>query len=172
MLSKTVQDALTSQIAEEHYSSLYYLAMASWCDTKGFSGAAKFLYGHSEEERSHMIKIFHYLNDAGGHARLTETKLPPDEFESLAVLFEQVLQHEKHISSCINELASLAMTEKDFATMNFLQWFLSEQHEEERLFQTILDKLEMIGGDSSRLFWIDKELEGMAGQRVDTAMDE
>ncbi len=159
MLSKKVQDALNQQIAEEAYASHYYLSMASWCDKSGLIGSAKFLYSHSEQERAHMMKLFRYVNDAGGHALIHEVKEPPSKFKSISDIFSQTTQHEKHVTECITALVDLCLKEKDYSTFNFLQWYVAEQHEEERLFNSILDLIRIAGVEGRGLFLIDKEIE-------------
>lgn len=159
MLTKKVENALNRQIEMEGYASNYYLSAASWCDSKGLEGAAGFLYGHADEERMHMMKIFSYVNAAGGHAQAPSIKQPPTKFKSLKELFEAVFAHEIEVTKSINNLVDLCMHEKDHSSYNFLQWYVAEQHEEEKLFRNVLDKINLLGPDDSRgLYWIDREL--------------
>lgn len=162
MLSKKIQDALNQQISEEAYASHYYLSMASWCDKSGLTGSAKFLYSHSEQERQHMMKLFRYVNDAGGHAVIHEVKAAPAKYKSISDIFSQTAQHEKHVTECINNVVDLCLKEKDYSTFNFLQWYVAEQHEEERLFNSILDLIRIAGVEGRGLFLIDKEIEKRA----------
>ena len=136
--------------------------MAIWCEINGFPGASKFLYQHAEEERVHMMKLVHYVNERDGKAQLMDIERPTDEFDSLLDLFEKVMDHEKFITEAINELYEVALKEKDYTTMNFLQWYITEQLEEENLFKTILDKIKLVGNDKAGMFHIDKDLDGMA----------
>ena len=136
--------------------------MAIWCQTKGFPGAAKFLFEHADEERMHMLKLVHYINDRGGTALLANIDRPDSEFSSLLYVFEKVMEHEKYITESINSLYEVTVIEKDYTTMNFLQWYITEQLEEENLFNNILDKIKLVGTDKAGMFHIDKELEGMA----------
>jgi ferritin len=161
MININVQSAINDQIKKEEYSSRLYLAMAIWCEIKGFPGAAKFLYDHADEERMHMLKLVHYINDRGGEARLVEIEQPTSEFDSLLDVFEKVMDHEKFITESINHLYEIALGEKDYTTSNFLQWYITEQLEEENLFNTILDKIKLVGTDKAGMFHIDKELDGM-----------
>lgn len=161
MLTKKVETALNRQIEMEAYASNYYLSAASWCDAKGLQGAAVFLYGHADEERMHMMKIFNYVNDAGGHALAPNIKQPPTKFKSLKELFEAVFDHELDVTKSINSLVDLCMNEKDHSSYNFLQWYVAEQHEEETLFRNILDKINLIGDDPRGSYWIDKEIESV-----------
>lgn len=162
MINLKVQTAVNDQIKKEEYSSRLYLAMAIWCQQEGYPGAAKFLFAHAEEERVHMLKLVHYLNDRGGKAQLVIIDKPEDEFKSLQDVFEKVMVHEKFITESINSLYEVTVVEKDYTTMNFLQWYITEQLEEENLFNTILDKIKLVGADKAGMFHIDKELDGMA----------
>ncbi len=162
MIKIKVQDAINEQIKKEEYSSRLYLAMAIWCETTGYPGASKFLYEHADEERMHMMKLVHYVNDRGGKANLMDIEQPTNEFDSLLDVFEKVMEHEEYITESINNLYEVAVTEKDYTTMNFLQWYITEQLEEESLFSTILDKIKLVGADKAGMFHIDKELDGMA----------
>ncbi len=163
MLTKNVESALNDQIGMEGYASNYYLSAASWCDARGLEGAAGFLYKHADEERMHMMKLFTYINDAGGYAHAPSIKQPPLEFKTLKDLFEAVFNHELEVTKSINELVDLCMKEKDHSTYQFLQWYVAEQHEEEKLFRTIIEKINLLGPDDSRgLYWIDKELASLS----------
>ena len=158
MISKKVEKAINDQIKKEEYSSRLYLAMASWCQKNGFPGAAAFLYKHSDEERMHQLKFVHFLNDRGGYSVLQDIEQPSFKFENLHKMFQDVLKHEQYITASINELYHLCTTEKDYTTANFLQWFITEQIEEETLVSGILDTMALAGSDKSGLFHIDKEL--------------
>ena len=158
MISKKVEKAINDQIKKEEYSSRLYLAMASWCQKNGFPGAAAFLYKHSDEERMHQLKFVHFLNDRGGYSVLQDIEQPSFKFENLHKMFQDVLKHEQYITASINELYHLCTTEKDYTTANFLQWFITEQIEEETLVSGILDTMALAGSDKSGLFHIDKDL--------------
>lgn len=162
MIKPKVQSAINEQIKKEEYSSRLYLAMAIWCDVNGYPGASKFLYEHADEERMHMMKLVHYVNERNGKAELMVIEKPTDEFDSLQDVFEKVMEHEVYITDAINNLYEVATNEKDYTTMNFLQWYITEQLEEETLFSTILDKIKLVGTDKAGMFHIDKELDGMA----------
>jgi len=162
MISKKVEDAINDQIQREEQSSRIYMAMASWCEVNGYSGAAKFLYTHSDEERLHMTKLIKYLNDKGGYATLQSLKMPENKFDNLLDVFEQILKHEEFISESINKLFETAFNEKDFTTSQFLQWYIEEQIEEESLFKGILDKFRLAGNQTGGLFHLDKELDALA----------
>ncbi|HSW67929.1 MAG TPA: ferritin [Bacteroidales bacterium] len=162
MISEKMQTAINEQIKLEEQSSRIYLAMASWCEANGYPGAAAFLFEHSDEERMHMLKFVHYLNDRGGYARLLPLEQTPAEFRSLKEIFEDTLNHERLVTTRINLLLKLAIEEDDYTTAIFLQWYVTEQLEEESLIKTILDKLSLAGEERGGLFHIDKELSAMA----------
>ncbi len=161
MLSEKMLEALNEQITLEFYSSNLYLQMSSWCEFNALDGCAKFLKAHAAEEMEHMQRLFTYVNETGGLAIVGQIDAPPLEFDSISSVFQETYEHEVYITGKINQLAKIAQQEDDFSTFNFLQWYVAEQHEEEKLFKSILDKIEMIG--PSGLFFIDKEVENMIG---------
>ena len=161
MLSEKMLKALNEQITLEFYSSNLYLQMSSWCEFNALDGCAKFLKMHAAEEMEHMQRLFTYVNETGGLAIVGQIDAPPVEFKSIIDVFQETYDHEVFITSKINRLAKIAQQEDDYSTFNFLQWYVAEQHEEEKLFKSIIDKIEMIGIDG--LFFIDKEVEKMAG---------
>jgi len=158
MLSETMQSKLNQQITLEFYSSNLYLQMSSWCTSKGLEGAAAFLESHSLEERSHMMRLFNYVNDAGGMAIIDQIDRPDWEFANIKDVFVKTYEHEKHVTKKINELVDAALSEKDFSTFNFLQWYVAEQHEEEKLFKGILDQIDIIGFEGRSLYFLDKKV--------------
>ncbi|MBL4754570.1 MAG: ferritin [Flavobacteriales bacterium] len=158
MLSKTIEALLNKQIAHEAFASYYYLGMASWCQLKGLDGAATFMYRQSEEERAHMLKLFHYINETGGHAHAPPIAKSPEKFKSVLDVFMLALRQEQANTKCINGIVEICLKEKDYATFNFLQWFVSEQHEEEMVFKGILDKIDIIGMDGKGIYMIDKAI--------------
>jgi len=162
MLKEKVENALNSQIELEQFSSQLYLAMASWAETQGLSGTAKFLYLHTEEERLHMLKFVHYVNDRGGHATISSIEQPKKMYDSVKDIFQEIMTHEYMISAKINDLVGICADERDFTTQNFLQWFVTEQIEEESKFKGILDKLNLLGNDKANLYMFDNELNSMA----------
>ena len=162
MLSKTIEKKLNDQVKNEAVSSNLYLAMASWAENKGFNGAAQFLYTHSDEEREHMLKLVKFINERGGKAVIPSMEKPKSDFKSLGVVFKSLLEHEISVTNSINDIVDLCLTEKDYTTHNFMQWYVSEQIEEEGLARTILDKLELIGNDKGGLYLFDRDLEGIA----------
>lgn len=165
MISKNVENAINAQILKEEFSSRLYLQMASWCEVNGFSGAANFLYAQAEEEREHMLKFVHYLNDRSGYSLLKTIEKPAYEFKDIRDIFEQVMKHEQFITASINEVYEVTLNEKDYTSGTFLQWFINEQIEEESTMSTIIDKIHMVGNDKAGYFHIDKELEAMTVAR-------
>lgn len=162
MINNNIESVLNKQVQKEEFSSRLYLSMAMWCEVNGFPGASAFLYRHAEEERLHQLKFIHYVNERGGKALLLDQEQPSSEFSTLQNVFEQVLDHEEYITGHINHIFGLAIEEKDYTTSNFLQWFISEQMEEENLMGIVLDKLKLVGDDKTGMFHIDKELGTMA----------
>lgn len=166
MLTTKLVAKLNHQINLEFFSSNLYLQMSSWCDVNGLDGAAAFLRDHSDEERDHGRRLFDYVNQAGGMALIGTVAAPPAEFESVQDLFAQVLDHERMITREINDLVDLAFAEKDFSLFNFLQWYVAEQHEEEHLFQSLLDRIKLVGTQEGSLFLIDREIERLSAVKV------
>lgn len=165
MLSKTVLDKLNSQVNLEFFSSNSYLQLSAWCDHQGLVGSAKFLRAQANEEMEHMYKIFDYILDSGAMADLGAIEKPELTVKSLKDVFEQTYAHEQYITKQINELVAITLEEKDFSTFNFLQWYVAEQHEEEKLFKSILDKIDIIGLDGRGLFMIDREIGNLLAQQ-------
>ena len=168
MVSKTIESALNRQIELEGASSQYYLAMASWAEFQGLNGVAQFLYRQSDEERMHMLKLIRFINERGGRAHIPKLDTPKQEFESVTQIFEEVLNHEMLVSNEINHLVDICLKEKDYTTHNFLQWYVSEQIEEESLARNVLDKLKLIGEDKSGLYFFDRDLQGMSAEIQNT----
>jgi ferritin len=158
MLSKKIEASLNQQVELEGNSSQYYLAMASWAETQGMDGVAQFLFKHSDEERMHMLKLLRFINERGGHGIVPALAAPPKKFKSVNAAFELVLEHEIKVSTEINKLVESCLKERDYTTHNFLQWYVSEQIEEEALARKILDKLRLIGGEKGGLYLFDRDL--------------
>ncbi|MEO9510914.1 MAG: ferritin [Flavobacteriaceae bacterium] len=159
MLSKKLEKALNDQIRIEAESSQVYLSMASWAEVKGLEGVAGFMYGHSDEERMHMLKLVKYVNERGGHAIVSDLKAPKTDFGSLPKMLQELYDHEVFVSQSINELVHVTLEEKDYATHNFLQWYVAEQLEEEALARTVLDKINLIGDDKGGLYLFDRDIQ-------------
>lgn len=162
MMNEKIERALNDQIVKEASSSQFYLSMASWAETKGYNGTAKFLYKHSDEERFHMLKLVKFINERGGHAEIPAIDKPPVSFDSLEKIFKSLLEHEMEVTESINNVVDICLQEKDYTTHNFIQWYVSEQLEEEALARTILDKIRMIGSDKGGMYLFDRDLENSA----------
>ncbi|AXW88111.1 ferritin [Lonsdalea britannica] len=169
MLKQEMIQKLNEQLNLEFYSANLYLQMSAWCGNKGFEGASAFLKSHSQEEMEHMQRLFDYLDDTGSMPVLGAIEAPPVEFDSLTDIFKLTFEHEQLITGKINELAHAAMTLQDYSTFNFLQWYVAEQHEEEKLFNSILDKLAMVSTSEGGLFFIDQDLKRMAASATPSA---
>jgi len=165
MLSENIEKALNKQIRIEAESSQIYLSMACWAESKGFEGVAEFMYAQADEEREHMLKLLRYLIERGGNAVISDLNQPPSDFNSPKAMFKEVLKHEIFVSESINDLVAITFDEKDFATHNFLQWYVAEQIEEEATARTILDKINLIGDDKSGFYLFDKDVRAMIAQK-------
>ena len=162
MIDSTIEKALNDQIEMEALSSHFYLAMASWSENQGLNGTAAFLYRHSDEERLHMLKLVRFVNERGGRAVIPALDAPQSEFSDLPAIFSTLLDHETKVTASINDVVDLCLKRKDYTTHNFMQWYVAEQHEEEKLFKGVLDKIQMVGDDGKALFFIDKDLAELA----------
>jgi len=166
MIKEAVEKVIINQIKNEEHSSRLYLSMASWCQVNGYPGAAAFLYKQTDEERMHMLKFVHYLNDRNGYSKLLALDNPTQEYKSLLDVFEKVMIHEEFITASINDLYEVALNSKDYTTGSYLQWFINEQIEEESTMRGILDKMKLAGNEAGGLFHIDKELSALAAAKV------
>jgi ferritin len=168
MLSDIIQTALNDQIKIEAGSSQIYLAMASWAEVKGFDGIATFMFRQSDEERVHMLKLIKYVNQRGGQAVVSALEEPKLDYSSFQALFRQLYRHEVFVSESINSLVDTALSQKDYATSNFLQWYVSEQIEEEATAKLILDKIDLIGDDKGGLYMFDNDMKNFtaAGHNI------
>lgn len=158
MLKEAIRQKLNEQINLEFYSSNVYLQMSAWCSVHGYEGAANFLLRHADEEMMHMQKLFTYVNETSGMPLLGKIDAPKNDYKSLKEVFEIILEHEKFVTSKINELVEVTFENKDYSTFNFLQWYVAEQHEEEKLFTSIIDKFNLVGEDGRSLYYIDRDL--------------
>jgi len=164
MMSEKMQEAMNEQINAELYSSYLYLAMSSYFTSVNLVGMANWMRVQTQEELFHAIKMYDFVNERGGRALMRAIAQPPGDWESALAVFENGLSHERKVTGLINNLLDLAMAERDHATSIFLQWFVTEQVEEEANASAIVNKLKMIGQDASSLFALDQEL----GSRVFT----
>ena len=161
MVSKNIEKALNNQIKIEAESAQIYLAMACWAEVKGLEGVAGFMYAQSQEERDHMLKLIKFVNERGGHAQISKLAEPNVSFKSLKEMFEELYKHEVYVSESINELVHISLQEKDYATHNFLQWYVAEQIEEEAVARTVLDKVNLIGDDKGGLYLFDRDIQNL-----------
>jgi ferritin len=157
-MNQQIEAALNDQINKEASSSQYYLAMASWAETNGLSGTAFFMYAHADEERFHMLKLVKFVNERGGRAIIPAIAQPPSDFDSVQRMFELLLAHELTVTASINDVVDICLKEKDYTTHNFMQWYVSEQMEEEALARSILDKLRLIGNEKGGMYLFDREM--------------
>lgn len=167
MLSQQLQNALNKQVKIEGDSSQIYLAMASWAENQGFEGIATFMYAQSDEERMHMLKLIKYINQRGGEALIPAVEQPKLDHTSFKTLFKQLFEHEVFVSESINELVHISLQERDYATHNFLQWYVAEQIEEEATARTILDKINLIGDDKGGLYLFDNDIKNFPQQNAE-----
>jgi ferritin len=170
MLKQAMIDSLNEQINLEFYSSNLYLQMSAWCEDNGFEGCAVFMRKHAAEEMEHMNRLFTYVSETGAMPLIGAIAAPPVEFASLSDVFIQTYEHEQEVTAAINKLAHTAFTTQDYSTFSFLQWYVAEQHEEEKLFKGIIDKIQLVGDDGKALFFIDKDLAEMAKTGSDSIM--
>jgi ferritin len=158
MLSKKMQEALNAQINAEYYSSYLYLSMAAYFEGINLRGFGHWMRIQSQEEMIHVMKFFDYLLNRRGRVKLKAVDGPPTSWESPLDAFENVFKHEQHVTSLINDLADLAIAEKDHATHGLLEWFLNEQVEEESVADQIVSELKLLKDSSDGLYLLDKEL--------------
>jgi ferritin len=158
MFSSTMLNEINLQIKHEMYSSYLYLSMAGYTDGQNLKGFAHWLRIQADEERGHAMKFFDYLLELGAKPVLDALEKPPAEFGTPKQLFTKILEHERMITGRIHKLYELATTEKDYRTQIMLQWFVTEQIEEEANAQEILTKIEQVDERLSSILWIDKEL--------------
>jgi len=158
MISKKMEQALNKQLNNEFFSAYLYLAMSAWSENRGLKGFANWFYVQYQEENFHAMKFYTYLLDQGAEVDLLKIEKPETNFSSPLEAFEKTLEHEQFITKSIYELVDLAVSEKDHATNAFLQWFISEQVEEEASVNEIIDNLKLIDNQGNGIFMIDKEL--------------
>jgi len=158
MLSKKMEKALNEQINKELYSAYLYLAMAAYCKQTNLDGFANWVTVQAQEELAHAQMFFNYVNDRRGRVVLTAIAEPPAVWKTPTALFENIMTHEQGVTASINALVVLAGSEKDSATLAYLQWFVTEQVEEEASVDRVVQRLKMVEGFAGGLFIIDNEL--------------
>lgn len=157
-----IETLLNNQIKYEAQASMQYLAMASWADAQGYNGVAEFFYSQSEEERLHMTKLVKFVNERSGNVIIPELEKPKSDFESLNELFEKFLSSEVFVTEQINHVIYECLENKDYNVHNFMQWYVTEQLEEEAVARTLLDKLNIIGSDKSGHYLFDRDINAIA----------
>ena len=158
MLSKKMQDALNKHLNEEFYSSYLYLSMAAHFEEENLKGFANWFKIQSQEEYMHAMKFYAFIVQTGGQVILKEIGAPKTSWKSVMDAFKDTLAHENKITGLIHKLVDQSMQAKDYATNNFLQWFVTEQVEEVSTVEEIIHKLEMIGDNKGGLYMMDREL--------------
>jgi ferritin len=164
MINEKVQGALNEQIKWELYSAYLYLSMAAYFESINLPGFANWMKVQVQEELSHAMKFFDYVNGRGGRVTLAAVEAPPSEWDSPLAVFEATYEHEQVVTGRINALVDLAVAESDYATNQMLQWFVTEQVEEEASADEMVQKLKLVGKEGGGLFMLDREL----AQRVFT----
>jgi len=161
-LSESLQSGLNAQMTKEAHASQIYLSYAAWASGEGYGGIANFLFRHAQEERNHMMKFLEYILERGGTVKVAAIPAPPPDPSSVQNCFEKVLEHEIDNTNAIYKLVKMSLTEEDWATWNFMQWFVKEQTEEETLALGLLDKIKIAGGPKASgdaLYSLDRDLE-------------
>ncbi len=161
-MNQTIEQLLNDQVKFEAKASMQYLAMASWADAKGYNGVADFFYAQSEEERVHMIKLVKFINERSGNAIVPNLEKPKGDYASLNELFELFLESEMFVTQQINHIIFECLQHKDYNVHNFMQWYVTEQLEEEAVARTLLDKLNIIGDDKSGHYLFDRDINTIA----------
>ena len=158
MLSDKLRDAINEQINWELYSGYLYTAMAAYCESKNLPGFAHWMMMQSQEEIAHAMKMYAYVNDRGARVTMKAIAEPPADFKSPLGVFENTLEHEKLVTKRINDLYGLAVSEADYQTQIFLQWFVTEQIEEEKTAADTIEMLKLVGDKGQALYMADKQL--------------
>ncbi|CAN5911250.1 ferritin [soil metagenome] len=158
MLGKAVQDAMNEQLNNELFSAYQYLSMAAYCERANLPGFAHWMRSQAREETGHAMKFYDFILDRNGRVVLEAIDGPVVEFESALEVFERALEHEQRVTAMINDLYGLAARENDYASQTFLQWFVTEQVEEEKNAGDVVDTLKVVGDSSEAIFLLDREL--------------
>lgn len=159
MLSKKLEQQLNDQLQFEFESAYLYLSMSTWFDAKNLKGFTNWMRVQHLEEQAHALHMLNYISERGGTVKLQAIQAPKYNWKNSIEVFKDTLAHEQTVTKRINELVSLAASEKDHATFNFLQWYVGEQVEEEANVSQILEQLKLIDGKGSGLFMIDKDMQ-------------
>jgi ferritin len=157
MINEKLEKAINEQINAEFYSAYLYLSMSAYLNSENLNGFANWMYVQYQEEMDHATKFYNYLLERGGKIELEAIKKPQTRWEGIIDVMENVLKHEQHVTALINNLMTLAIEEKDHASVSFLQWYVDEQVEEEASVDEVLQQLKLIDGKGSALFMLDRE---------------
>jgi ferritin len=158
VLGKAVEDAMNEQIKNELFSAYQYLSMAAYCESENLPGFAHWMRAQAREEIQHAMRFYDFVLERNGRVALQGIDGPVVEFGSPLEVFERALEHEKRVTAMINDLYGLSVTENDYASQTFLQWFVTEQVEEEKNAGDVVETLKMVGDKSEALFLLDREL--------------
>lgn len=161
MLSKKLEEAINEQINKELYSGYLYLSMSAYCEAENLPGAANWMRAQAQEELGHAMRLFDHVNARGGRVVLNAIEMPPPVWKSPLGMFEEVLEHERKVTGLINRLYEVALSENDYATQMELQWFITEQVEEEESAGQVVEQLRRVGDQPMGLLMLDEQL----GQR-------
>ncbi len=160
-LSETLRAALNEQMTKEASASQIYLSYGSWASSNGYDGISNFLFRHANEERSHMMKILEYILERGAKVHVDAIPAPPDDPKNVQDCFEKIFGHEVDNTKGIYKITKMSLNEEDWATWNFMQWFVKEQTEEETMVMNMLDKLKIAGGEKATgesLYSLDRDM--------------
>lgn len=157
-INDTMNDAFNNQITMELQAAHNYLAMGAWFESAGFSGMAAWMHAQSSEETEHAMKFYQFVLDRDGKVALGALEAPTSDFNDVISVFETGLAQEREVSAAINNLYALSLEQKDFASLPLLDWFVTEQIEEEATVSQILDDLQLAGGDAQAMLFLDREL--------------
>ena len=163
MLSKSLEQAINDQIKNELFSGYLYLSMSAYLEANNLPGSARWMRLQSQEEVSHAMKLFDYMNDRGSQVVLQAIDQPASEFESVLDIFEKAFAHEQKVTALINDIYELAVKENDYPTQIELQWFITEQVEEEKSASEIVEQLKVIGDHGPSLIMLDRQLGAREG---------
>lgn len=163
MISKILEKELNKQVNAEMYSAYLYLSMSAYLSKENLNGFSQWMKVQFEEEQTHAMKFFQYILDRGGEVKLEKIEQPKLSWDGIIDVFEHVYKHEQHVTMLINNLVDVAISEKDHATVALLQWYVSEQVEEEATVSGVLDQLKLIEGKGSGLFMLDREAKARQG---------
>lgn len=158
MLNTEQLKRLNDQVNIEASASRLYLSVSCWAASQGLDGVASFFKAQHEEEEEHMHKLEEYIISTGGRVVIGAVEAPPADFKDISSILKMALEKEVEVSKNINKMVHAFLQEQDYSTFNFLQWFVAEQHQEEHLFRSLIEKAELIGSDEKGIFWLDKEL--------------